>query len=156
MKSLNFTRNIFSILVLAFTFLMVGSVEGQVSISNSNTITESFTGYTGISTFPTNWTLSGNISYNGTNQTTGTTGGWYGNNNISFLGSGSASNGNCTWRLVNNTGSVISGFTISFVARMWRSGSASPTVNVSWTNNVSNTNPSNGVLTNSLSNLSYQ
>lgn len=33
MKSLNFTRNIFSILVLAFTFLIVGSVEGQVMIA---------------------------------------------------------------------------------------------------------------------------
>jgi predicted Holliday junction resolvase-like endonuclease len=31
MKSLNFTRNIFSILVLVFTFLIVGSVEGQTN-----------------------------------------------------------------------------------------------------------------------------
>jgi hypothetical protein len=30
MKSLNFTRNIFSILVLSFTFLLVGRVEGQI------------------------------------------------------------------------------------------------------------------------------
>jgi hypothetical protein len=37
MKSLNFTRNIFSILVLAFTFLLVGSVEGQVYWNGSST-----------------------------------------------------------------------------------------------------------------------
>lgn len=35
MKSLNFTRNIFSILVLAFTFLLVGSVEGQVLLTDN-------------------------------------------------------------------------------------------------------------------------
>jgi len=35
MKSLKFTRNIFSILVLAFTFLLVGRVEGQVLLTDN-------------------------------------------------------------------------------------------------------------------------
>jgi hypothetical protein len=143
-----------SICLLALFSLISGRGLGQLSINNSNTITETFSGYLGTNTFPTNWTLSG-TSFMGSNQSSGTSGGWYGNSNISFLGSGSASNGNCTWRMVNNTGSIITGFTISFVARLWRSGSASPTVSVSWSNSASNTNPSNGALTNSLSSVSF-
>jgi hypothetical protein len=46
MKSLNFTRNIFSILVLAFTFLLVGSVEGQVSIIPTRTDVSGFSSWT--------------------------------------------------------------------------------------------------------------
>src|SRR6476660_6906133 len=84
----------------AVALLLLSSVSfGQASITNSSAVTDALTGYAGTSTPPTNWTLVGSANYNGTNQTGGTTGGWYGNGNISFLGSGSATNGNATWLL---------------------------------------------------------
>jgi len=75
-----------SICLLALFSLISGRGLGQLSINNSNTITETFSGYLGTNTFPTNWTLSG-TSFMGSNQSSGTSGGWYGNSNISFLGS---------------------------------------------------------------------
>src|SRR5437763_7935212 len=73
----------------------------QVSITTSSAVTETFTGFVGTGP-PANWTVQGSgtrgITWNGANQTTGTNGGWYGNNNdnMSFLGSTSASDGNAT------------------------------------------------------------
>jgi len=61
MKSLNFTRNIFSILVLAFTFLIVGRVEGQVSEDFSNIPTGSPTSYQ-----TRNWTGNASLSWSAT------------------------------------------------------------------------------------------
>lgn len=123
---------------------------GQASITATNTpVTDNLTGYLGTSTQPTNWTMSyssGGPNYNGTTQTTGTTGGWYGNNNMSFLGSGSATNANATWKLQNTSCYTITSFTVSFVARMWKSGSGSPNCTITYSNNSSGTVPAAGAL----------
>ncbi|MFZ4621664.1 MAG: T9SS type A sorting domain-containing protein [Bacteroidota bacterium] len=134
------------------------SVFGQQTITGFTAVTETFTGFTG-SASPANWTVqgtgTGGTTWRGTTQTTGTSGGWYGNANMSFLGSGTASAANGTWLLQNNTGSTISSFTISFLAKMWKSGSASPTVTVSWSTAATSTNPAQGALANSLSSLTF-
>jgi hypothetical protein len=140
---------------LLFVALMSQNIFGQQSISSIGTpVIENFTGYLGTSTLPSNWTTSGSggngNSFQGTNQATNTAGGWYGNNNMSYLGSGSASNGNATWRLQNNTGSTITSFDISFVARLWRTGTNSPSVTLSYSTNSTGTVPPAGQLTNIL------
>lgn len=78
MKSLNFTRNIFSILVLAFTFLLVGSVEGQTYYNmSSGNYTQNFADISNWATNFTsgvgasNWSSVGIIG-SGTSVTTGT------------------------------------------------------------------------------------
>lgn len=154
-------RNSLKALMPLIILIFMGNINlgwGQVSITSASTVTESFTGFLGTAP-PTNWSIQGTGTrgtiWNGTNQTGGTSGGWYGNENMSFLGSSTASNGNGTWLLQNNTGSIITGFSISFTARLWKSGTASPSVTVSWTNNVSSTNPSQGALVNSLSSLTF-
>lgn len=148
-------RNLLALVVMVF---VINGVMGQASITSSSAVTDALTGYLGTTaTVPPNWTLSttGTAAGNGINQTTGTAGGWYGNGNISFLGSGSASNGNATWLLQNNTGSTISGFTLAFTARLWKSGSNSPSVTVSYSNSGTITNPAAGALTNALSSLTF-
>lgn len=156
-------KNYAAIRILSWIFFLLmlfnGEGWGQTSIINTTTITESFTGYSGTSTLPSNWATTGTgtngNTYRGTNQSGGTSGGWYGNGNMSYLGSSNASNGNCTWILQNNTGTIITGFTLSFAARLWRSGTASPNVTVSWSNNSSNSNLPAGALTNSLNSLTF-
>ena len=155
-------KNLFtSILVLVSYF-----VSGQSSIPACNsTVSQTFTGFapssgTNITTNPlTNWvftaTGAGGQLFQGTNQATGTAGGWYANNNLSFLGSGSVSNGQATWSLQNNTGSAITGFSLDFLARMFKSGTNSPTVSVSYQVGTCGSNPSAGALTNSLSSLTF-
>jgi hypothetical protein len=143
---------------------MVNSAWGQVSITSASTINETLTftsptAGTAVSgaNSPANWTLTATTgnTWRGTAQTTGTSGGWYANNNLSFLGSSSASNAQGTWQLQNNTGTTITGFTIQFVGTMWKTGTASPTVTVSYANNATNANPAAGALTNSLSSLTF-
>ncbi|MBL0189825.1 MAG: hypothetical protein IPQ18_00320 [Saprospiraceae bacterium] len=157
MKKISFT----SILVLVSYF-----VSGQSSIPACNsTVSQTFTGFapssgTNITTNPlTNWvftaTGAGGQLFQGTNQATGTAGGWYANNNLSFLGSGSVSNGQATWSLQNNSGSAITGFSLDFLARMFKSGTNSPTVSVSYQGGACGSNPSAGALTNSLSSLTF-
>jgi hypothetical protein len=153
-------KNIGMLLAAAFLVLSAGHTvaSGQQSITGSGTITESFSGFAGTAS-PTNWSVQGSgtrgTTWNGTNQTAGTNGGWYGNANMSFLGSGTALNGNGTWLLQNNTGGAITGFTISFTARLWKVGSASPSVAVSWVSDASSSDPAQGALPNSLSSLSF-
>ncbi|MBK9212947.1 MAG: T9SS type A sorting domain-containing protein [Saprospiraceae bacterium] len=128
-------------------------------------MSQTFTGFapssgTNITTNPlTNWvftaTGAGGQLFQGTNQATGTAGGWYANNNLSFLGSGSVSNGQATWSLQNNSGSAITGFSLDFLARMFKSGTNSPTVSVSYQGGACGSNPSAGALTNSLSSLTF-
>jgi hypothetical protein len=161
MKNL-FTKNYWAMKGFAMLVLVVmgGSVEdvmGQASITSSSAVTDALAGYLGTSaTFPANWTLSSTgTANNGTNQTTGTAGGWYGNGNISFLGSGSATNGNATWLLQNNSGATITGFTLAFTARLWKNGTNSPSVTVSYSNSGTITNPTAGALTNALSSLTF-
>jgi hypothetical protein len=145
------TTQLFLIPTVLFSLLLVFGWNvglGQTSITNTSTITESFTGYAGTSTLPTNWATTGGgtngNSFQGTNQSGGTSGGWYGNGNMSYLGSGSANNGRATWKLQNNTGSSITGFNLSYTARMWRSNtSASPTVRVYYIVSSSSTFPTN-------------
>jgi hypothetical protein len=135
------------IAVLAVIFLFSGTASGQVSITSATSYTETFSGFAGSST-PTDWFVQGTGSrgttWNGTAQISGTTGGWYGNDNMSFLGSSTALNGNGTWQLQNNIGSPIIAFTLSFTARQWRAGSASPVVNVYWQSSTSSSNPAQG------------
>jgi hypothetical protein len=113
-------------LILGLCALSCGIVEnawGQASVTSVSAVIDNLNGYTGTSTFPANWTLQGSGSsynYRGTNQTGGASGGWYGNGNMSFLGSTNATNANGTWLLQNNTGSAITGFTLSFTARQWK------------------------------------
>jgi|GEM_PF-4206516 len=118
-----------------FFLLIFGAKEGagQVSITNTNTITESFTGYLGTNTYPTNWDMQGtgtSYGFRGTTQTSGTSGGWYGNNNMSFLGSTNAKTGTATWQLLNNSGVSMTGFSLSFTGMLWKTGSAIPVVRV--------------------------
>jgi len=151
-------------LVIISVMLSFKTTTAQVSLTSSSAVTENFSTFssppsgTAVSTLnsPTNWTLTatGN-TWRGTSSTTGATGGWYANNNLSFLGSGSASNAQSTWVLQNNTGSTITGFTLSFKGTMFRSGASSPNVTVSWSNAGTSTNPSAGALTNSLSSLTF-
>lgn len=123
--------------------LSSATVWAQVNIASTAQINENLTGYLGTSTFPANWSMgyTGGTAYNGTGQTTGSTGGWYGNNNMSFLGSGSASSGNGTWQLKNTSGSTLTGFTLQYVAQQWKSGSASPLVKVYYLISSSGTFP---------------
>lgn len=134
------------------------TASAQVPVTGTSTITEAFTGFAGAAT-PTDWAIQGTgirgSTWNGTNQTGGTSGGWYGNANMSFLGSSSASNGNATWLLQNTSGSTITSFSLSFNARMWRSGSASPVVTVSWSADGSSADPAQGALPNALSSLNF-
>ncbi len=151
----NITKNVGFVLI----FLMCSLSFGQASITSGTAVTDALTSYVGTTaTTPANWTLvatGGTTIGNGTNQSTGTAGGWYGNANMSFLGSGSASNANATWLLQNNSGTTLSGFTLSFTARMWRSGTASPSVTVSYSNSATITNPASGALANALTNLTF-
>ena len=146
-----------TVAVILLTFAAKFSF-AQVSILNSTAVTENFNGFLGTST-PSNWAVEGSgpsgNAWRGTNQTTNNDGGWYGNENMSFLGSGNATNGNATWILRNNSGVPVLGFTISFKAKVWRNGSASPTVSVSWQNSSSSVTPLHGALANSLANLSF-
>lgn len=138
-------------------FLMVMGMQmswGQASITSSTAVTDALTASAGASA-PTNWTMSGNTTFTSGNQTSGTTGGWYGNGNISFLGSGTATNGNATWLLQNNSGSTLTGFTLAFTARLWKTGANSPSVTVSYSNSGTITNPAAGALTNALSSLTF-
>jgi hypothetical protein len=140
-------------LILFFIILTAHFGWSQAIISSTGTpITENFTSFIGsAATLPSNWTTSGSGSngnaFHGTNQATGGSGGWYGNSNMSFFGSGNASNGNATWRLVNNTGNTITSFDISFLARMFKTGSASPVVSLSYSTNATGTVPAAGILT---------
>jgi hypothetical protein len=136
------------IAVFAFILLLAGkSLLAQVSITSPVAYTETFSGFAGASA-PADWFVQGTgssgITWRGTNQTGGISGGWYGNDNISFLGSGTASNGNGTWQLQNNIGSPIIAFNLSFTARLWRANSGTPTVNVYWQSSSSSSNPAQG------------
>ncbi len=147
-----------------FVFLLLFGISqqrvlAQLSFTNSSPVTETFTGFTGLST-PSNWAIqgtgTGSTTWRGTNQAGGTTGGWYGDQSMSFIGTASITSANATWILHNNTGVTIIGFTFSFKAQMWRNNtSASPTVSVSWANNSSSTNPAQGPLSNTLTSLSF-
>ena len=150
---------------LILTLLFFGRMAfSQVSVTSSTTYTENFNTFTSpaagtaVSTTnsPTNWTLTatGN-TWRGTGQTTGTSGGWYSNSNISFLGSGTASNAQSTWILQNNSGNNITAFTLQFTGRLWKTGTASPSVSVSWSNSSSSVNPTAGALTNALSSCTF-
>ncbi|MFZ4583492.1 MAG: hypothetical protein ACOYM7_12650, partial [Paludibacter sp.] len=130
--------------ILLFVLLVSGKSLGQVNITDNTTKTESLTSYLGTSTNPTNWDLLGSgtsYGFRGTAQTTGTSGGWYGNGNISFLGSGNASNGNATWKLYNTSGVNINSFSLSFTGRLWKTGTASPVVRVYYMTSSSSTFP---------------
>jgi hypothetical protein len=138
--------------ILLLTLLISAFSWGQQSITTSGTaVVENFTNYLGVATLPTNWTTTGTgangNSFRGITQATGTSGGWYGDNNMSYLGSGTASNGNATWRLQNNTGSVITSFDISFIAKLWKSGTASPSVSLTYSTNSTGIVPAAGALT---------
>jgi len=129
-----------------FFFLLI-NVHAQVNVSSVATYSENFSGFAGTST-PANWFVQGTgtrgTTWNGTAQTTGVNGGWYGNDNMSFLGSSSASAANGTWQLQNNIGSPILSFTLSFTAKLWKSGTASPVVAVYWQSSSSSSNPAQG------------
>ena len=156
--------------LLRITLMVLGVIcvlnpsYSQVSITSSTSIVENFNTFTSPSAgtsvttlnSPTNWTLTatGN-TWRGNGQTTGSSGGWYANNNLSFLGSGSSSNGQATWLLQNNSGSNITGFTLQFTGRLWKTGTSSPNVTVSWSNSATSTNPTVGALTNSLSSCTF-
>jgi uncharacterized protein YjdB len=149
--------------------LLAGKTWGQlctpssslgITSFSSNSL-ESITGYLGAAatTAPANWQLQGtgtrgNLD-NGSAQTTGTSGGWYGNNNISFLGSGTASAANATLRMQNTTGSAITAFRVVYTGRMWKTGTASPAVSVTWSTATANAVPAAGALTNSLASLGF-
>lgn len=148
--------NLFSVINrihLVFLFSLLSILGwGQASITTLGVaVVENFNSYSGTSTLPANWTTSGTgtngNAFQGTTQTTGTAGGWYGNTNMSYLGSGTASNGNATWRLQNNTGSTITSLNFSLVARMWKSGSNSPTVSLTYSTNSTGIIPAAGALT---------
>lgn len=150
--------------LLCFGFFLATSqlANAQVSITTTSPITESFTGFTAngaLTVVPTNWNILGTgtrgTTWNDTAETTNTNGGWYGNNNMSFLGTNAASSGNATWLLQNNSGYTITGFNLSFHATMWKNGSKSPTVSVSYTDSILNTIPTQGGLKNPLTGLSF-
>lgn len=140
----NFLLNTKCVFLFFCLFIGLNVGLGQVSITNTSTITESFSSYQGTSSYPTNWDLSGSgtsYGFRGSNQSSGTSGGWYGNNNISFLGSANAINGRATWKLQNNTGSSLSGFNLSFTVRLWKTGTASPLIKVYYLVSSSSTFP---------------
>jgi len=136
----------FVLFLITVLILTGSSLEGwgQVNITDNSTKTESFTGYLGTSTYPANWDMLGTGSsygFRGTAQTTGTSGGWYGNNNMSFLGSSNAANGNATWKLRNISGVDVNSFSLSFTGRLWKTGTASPVVRVYYLISSSSTFP---------------
>ena len=143
-------KNIPCLFLFLFLLLFAPETYSQVSITSAITYSDLLTASLGAAA-PANWTCTGTGtrggSFNLTSQTTGTSGGWYGNGNLSFLGSGTASNGNATWQLQNNTGATITSFVLSYDAFLFKSGTASPTVTVSWTNNASVAIPTSGILT---------
>lgn len=139
------------IIAICILFLLkVYLTKAQVSVLNSSPVTESFTGFSGNAT-PSNWVVQGSGSrgntWNGINQSGGTSGGWYGNNNMSFLGTGNATNGYATWVLQNNTGYSITAFSLSFKAALWRDGGNTSTASVSFSNNTTAVVPAAGNLT---------
>lgn len=145
-----------------FILLIVGSypVAAQALLTSSTlTVTDSFTNFSGQIPLPANWEFQGTgtrgTTWNGTTQTSSSNGGWYGNDNISFLGSGSASNANATWILQNTTGSLITQFTLSFKAQLFKSGSASQNVKVYYTTASSSANPVQGTLSSALTSLTF-
>ena len=145
-----------------FILLVVGSypVAAQALLTSSTlTVTDSFTNFSGQTPLPANWEFQGTgtrgTTWNGTVQTTSSNGGWYGNDNISFLGSGSASNANATWIIQNTTGSVITQFTISLKAQLFKGGSASPNIKVYYTTSAAATNPAQGTLSSALTSLTF-
>ena len=141
-SNFGFTKWCFALIATLMTFATTGL--GQVSITGATIISEDFTGYAGTSTVPINWDLSGtgtSYGFRGTAAATGTSGGWYGNGNMSFLGSGNAANGRATWKLQNNTGTTVTGFSLQYVARLWKTGTASPIVKVYYLVSTSSTFP---------------
>ena len=140
-------------LKLLFIVLFISGFSwGQQTIASSGTpVTETFSSYSGTSSLPANWTTTGagtnGNAFQSTTQITGSAGGWYGNNNMSYLGSGSASNGYATWKLQNNTGATITSFDISFLATLWKSGLASPTCSLTYSTNSTGVVPVPGALT---------
>jgi hypothetical protein len=162
-------RNFFTkFITVSLVFIFLGGVNGwgqSLSITSTSMITDNVGSYAGSSgTLPSYWYQQGSgtngTNQAGTNQAAGTSGGWYGsgatnNGGMSFLGSSSASNGNATLILQNNTGVTIVGFTLSFTARMFRSQANSPTVSVSWNSGSSVSNPTQGALANTLSSLGF-
>ena len=151
------------------TFAMPFRSQGQaITASTTTTLTrtsssvlESMTGWVGSATTTgvTSWQLQGagttGNGLNGTNQTAGTAGGWYGSNNISFLGSGNSTNGNATLRLVNGTSTTITSFRVVYQATMWKSAANSPTVTYSWSNSASSAIPNTGNLANVVTALGF-
>lgn len=153
MKSLNFTRNVFSIFVLAFTFLFVGRIEGQVSISAGSTVVENFDaiGITTTASLPTGWKMENiagvrsvtnayssvantstslALTYNAALSSTAGNGryNFAGSNasdrSIGGLSSSSASQSvNMFVQLVNNGTNAIASFTIGYRAERYRNGS---------------------------------
>lgn len=152
-----FYNSVRVILTFSFFFIKAVIINAQVSIDAAGIPKfDNLNGYFGSSTLPANWNFAqtgGNV-FNNTNQTTGGTGGWYGNGNISFLGINNVS-GSATWILKNNTGYSITGFTLSFKGKFFKSGSGNPTVTVSYSNSSSSTVPAAGALANSLSSLTF-
>ncbi|MES2389931.1 MAG: hypothetical protein V4543_18155, partial [Bacteroidota bacterium] len=114
---------------------VVNPVAHPVSFYNK-AVNEDFTGSQG-ATAPTNWVISDANAFRGNAQTSGTSGGWYGNDNLSFLGSGSASNGTVTWTLQNLSGMTVPGFSFSYKGFLFKTGTANPLVTATY--NVSAT-----------------
>jgi uncharacterized repeat protein (TIGR02543 family) len=138
-----------------FLLLFGHGVWGQVtaststSLTSSSSVSEQFANTSGANAyttgFPTSWSLLGSTSTQTSAPSSGSTaGGWYAGNDIGFLGSGSVSNGNATWRLQNNTNSQITGFSLSLKAKMYKSNSGTPSVLVYYSTNSTGTIPSQG------------
>ena len=161
-----------STLLLLTVFLMGWNVSwGQIapttalSIPSTTTVTNTVGSYAGSSaTLPTYWAESGTgtsgNTQSGINQAAGTSGGWYGSGvanagGMSFLGSSNASNGNGTICYQNNTGVTITGFTLAYTAKMFKSAANSPTVSVSWSTTGTIAAQTSGALANSLSSLGF-
>ena len=153
MKSLNFTRNIFPILVLAFTFLLVGRVEGQVVIvnfDNDNNFSSSIslTSYGSHSYMENSWNF---IISNGLRNTTSTQDGV------------SGAIGTYSWRLRDAISSFIASYSgtqyismVSFDVRRW-DNSPEPIFSVSYSfDGGSNWVLSNTIINNSFLNNSSQ
>jgi hypothetical protein len=144
--SLNRISKKVKIIYFLTTFQIFGlnCIKAQItalSIPTFTTINENVGSYDGSTWYFTSYwyqlvspgRVTGNQS--GTNQATGTIAGWYGsgvanNGGMSFLGSNTITIGCGTLVLQNNTGKTITGFTLSFLAKMFNSGSASPKVKV--------------------------
>ncbi len=130
--------------------------------STATNVLESLTGWVGTATTTgvTSWQLAGagttGNTLAGSNQSGGASGGWYGNGNISFLGSANATNGCATLRLINGTGTTLTSFRVVYQAMMWKSGTASPSVTYSWSTAAASTMPTTGTnLTNTVSALGF-